>query len=136
MLDWKKRIEQKRNEELSREDKERATRKAQEEAKREARQRKEEEKLRAEHTKRLVKLQARYRCHICGKPSSEPSKGQESTGRFVVHHEFYSGPSEYEMRTVDDWNSPGDLERCSKCHQWTCKNCIHWGICKKCAERP
>lgn len=134
MLDWKKKVEKKRSEELIREDEERARRKVQEE-KRESKGRIEEEKLKAERARRLAKLQSRFKCHICGKPSLTPGERQESTDRLVQHHEFYSGPKEYEKITIEDWNTPGDLIRCDKCKKWSCSSHIHWGICKNCAER-
>jgi len=135
MSDWKQRIEQKRNEELRKAREEDLKGRINEKARREKERRREEEKLKAEYAKRLAKLQARFRCHICGKPSSKPSEKQESTGRLVQHHEFYSGPKEYEKITVEDWSSPGDLIKCDNCKKWTCAEHIHWGICKKCAER-
>ena len=135
MSDWKNRIEESRNEEFRKAREENERRKANEEARKENGRLREETKWRAERAKRLAKLQARYRCHICRKPSSEPGKRQESTGRLVEHHEFYSGPREYEKITVDDWSIPGDLMKCNNCKKWTCTDHIHWGICKECAER-
>lgn len=135
MLDWKKRIEQKRNDELRKKQEETSRRKAQEGAKREAILRMEENKLKVERAKHLAKLQARFKCHVCSKPSLEPGKREESTSILIQHHEFYSGTKEYEKITVDDWNIPGDLIKCKNCKKWTCVEHIHWGVCKKCAER-
>lgn len=135
MNDWKRRIEEKRNEELRKAREEDSRRRANDEAQKEAASRREEQKLKAEYARRIAKLQSRFKCHICGKPASKPGTQEVSTGRIRQYHEFYSGAREYETETVDDWNTPGDLTKCDKCKKWTCADHIHWGICKNCAGR-
>lgn len=93
--------------------------------------------------KNLARLQKRFKCHVCGKPSSYP------------HYEgSSSGNSEEDPKPgYPNWNKPGDLEKCSMCRNWVCKDHInhatHYhhgcpfgsvttdpnGICQRCAEK-
>lgn len=134
MIDWKKRIEDKRNAELQRAEAERQRKLARERAEVEAAQRRQQQKIEADYARRVAKLGSRFKCHICSRPALRPGHREERTSIPVTHHEFYSGPVEYEITTVTDWNIPDDLTKCSRCHKWTCAEHIHWDICKNCAE--
>lgn len=82
-------------------------------------------------------LGMRFHCHVCGKRSTIP-------GRKYRHYKTYGSGLEFgNMSEVhehsdddgEDWGRPGDLTKCKKCHKWTCEECVHDGICKKCGEK-
>lgn len=86
-------------------------------------------KYQALETERLKQHQARFYCHICGKPSPKPDQYWDSYGE--NGQEWYS-------YVVTDYEKPTDLVQCVKCQKWTCpdadpphlENCV----CKKCLE--
>ena len=78
---------------------------------------------------RLKEHQTRFYCHICGKPSPQPSGYWEQDGENGrLYSEFF----------VIDYNEPTELVRCARCRNWTCPNAnpphLENGVCKKCLE--
>ena len=83
----------------------------------------------AQEPERLKQHQARFYCHICGKPSPKPDQYWDSYGE--NGQEWYS-------YHVTDYNKPTELVQCAKCQKWTCPNAdpphLENGVCKKCVE--
>ena len=78
-----------------------------------------------EQKKNLKELGGKFKCHVCKRPSKKPNKTWESR--------MATGENESTGTYWDDWSRPGDLFECSRCHNWTCPEHLHLGICKKCA---
>ena len=78
----------------------------------------------AERDIKVKKLGETFKCHICKRPAMEPYVGRRNIG-------------EYTVDLTENWDEPGDLRKCSECHELTCNNddCVHKGICKECAEK-
>lgn len=85
----------------------------------------------AQEPQRLKQHQARFYCHICGKPSPKPYEYWDSYGE--NGQEWYSS-------YVTDYNKPTELVQCAKCQKWTCPSAdpphFENGVCKKCSENP
>ena len=83
----------------------------------------------AQEPERMKQHQARFYCHICGKPSPKPDQYWDSYGE--NGQEWYS-------YHVTDYNKPTELVQCAKCQKWTCPNAdpphLENGVCKKCVE--
>jgi hypothetical protein len=101
---------------------------ARNEAEARARERQEEDRRRAaadavrRDKERLERHQEEFYCHVCGKPSSG-----SATGYIAVYDE--------QDETYEKWDTPKDLERCSMCDEYTCRDHLHRGICKDCAQK-
>ena len=83
----------------------------------------------AQEPERLKQHQARFYCHICGKPSPRPSGYWDQDGENGhLYSEFF----------VIDYNEPTELVRCARCQNWTCSNAdpphLENEVCKKCLE--
>lgn len=83
----------------------------------------------AQEPERLKQHQARFYCHICGKPSPRPDQYWDQYGENgQLYSEFL----------VTDYNKPTELVQCAKCQKWTCPNAdpphLENGVCKKCLE--
>ena len=78
--------------------------------------------------KRLKQHQARFYCHICGKPSPQPDQYWDDYGEKGLDYSFL----------VVDYNKPTELVQCTTCQKWTCPNAdsphLENGVCKKCLE--
>lgn len=61
----------------------------------------------------------RFKCHVCKRPSTGPTITEVA-----------------EMQPSIDMNNPVDRTRCRSrnCGKWTCDECLHNGICRKCAR--
>jgi len=85
----------------------------------------------AQEPERLKQHQARFYCHICGKPSPQPDQYWDEDGE---NGRLYSA------FLVTDYNKPTELVQCSRCQKWTCPNAVppHMenGVCKNCLENP
>lgn len=85
----------------------------------------------ARAAERLKRHQARFSCHICGKPSPQPYQYWEEDGE---------NGRLYGSFLVTDEDKPTDLVQCARCRQWTCSNAdpphLENGVCKKCLEQP
>ena len=83
----------------------------------------------AKEPERLKQHQARFYCHICGKPSPKPDQYWDGYGE---------NGQQYSSFFVTDYNKPTELVQCAKCQKWTCPNAdpphMENGICKKCLE--
>jgi hypothetical protein len=83
----------------------------------------------AQEPERLKQHQARFYCHICGKPSPQP---------YQYWDEYGEGGHLYSSFLVTDYNKPTELVQCARCQEWTCSNAdpphIENGVCKKCSE--
>lgn len=80
--------------------------------------------------KNLANLQRRFKCHVCGKPSSTPQKTEHDTRQY--DYGIVTGGSVW---VETNWDVPGDFIQCSMCQKWTCDAHIHRGICQRCAEK-
>jgi hypothetical protein len=85
----------------------------------------------AQESERLRQHQARFYCHICGKPSPQPDKYWDNDGEDgKLYSSFF----------VTDYNKPTELVQCAKCQKWTCPNAdpphLENGVCYKCLENP
>jgi hypothetical protein len=69
----------------------------------------------------LRKHQEDFKCHVCGKPSPAPNT-------------FLPNPTHPIVPAALDWESPTHLERCVRCHEWTCDDHIYKRVCRTCAE--
>ena len=116
MFNWKKKIDD--QEETEKRDRERR------EAEQKARQLATQE---ANESQKLRNFQAKFVCHICKTPATEPRQYNIGT------REPFTDDSGFSMQT--DWNTPADLWKCTKCNKWTCAEHIHKGICQTCAEK-
>jgi hypothetical protein len=85
----------------------------------------------AQEPERLKQHQARFFCHICGKPSPQPYEYWESYGE---------NGQEWDSSYVTDYNKPTELVQCAQCQKWTCPNAdpphLENGVCTKCLETP
>jgi len=83
----------------------------------------------AQEPERMKQHQARFYCHICGKPSPKPDQYWDDYGE--------NGQQWYAFY-VTDYNKPTELVQCAKCQKWTCTNAdpphLENGVCKKCLE--
>ena len=83
----------------------------------------------AQEPERLKQHQARFYCHICGKPSPQPDQYWDQYGE---NGQLYSS------FLVTDYNKPTELVQCAKCQKWTCPTAdpphLENGVCKKCLE--
>lgn len=111
-MGWKEKIEQEQERRKKREEKrkERVRKRDEAEAERFAR------KWRREHP--------RFRCHVCNLES-------DFAGIPPTYVEQQCGNSSWGY----DYDKPADLRKCSRCGKWTCDDCMHLGVCKKCGER-
>ena len=70
-----------------------------------------------------------FKCHICKTPAKEPQT-------ITLSPEVLSNMDGSLIRSAEtkpNYLYPGDLEQCSKCWKWTCKEHIYKGVCQKCA---
>ena len=78
---------------------------------------------------RLKQHQARFYCHICGKPSPQPYQYWDDYGE---NGQLYSS------FLITDYNNPTELAQCARCQKWTCSNAdpphLENGVCNKCLE--
>ncbi len=85
----------------------------------------------AQEPERLKQHQARFYCHICGKPSPQPYQYWDQYGE---NGQLYSS------FLVTDYDKPTELVQCAQCQQWTCPDAdpphLENGVCKKCLEKP
>lgn len=85
----------------------------------------------AQEPERLNQHQARFYCHICGKPSPQPYQYWDDYGENgQLYSSFY----------VTDYNQPTELVQCAQCQEWTCPNAdpphLDNGVCMKCLGTP
>lgn len=82
-----------------------------------------------QEAERLKQHQARFYCHICGKPSPRPYQYWDDDGE---NGQLYSS------FLVTDYNKPTELVPCARCQKWTCPNAdpphMENGICENCLE--
>ena len=82
----------------------------------------------AQEPERLKQHQARFYCHICGKPSPRQYEYWDQDGDDKGHlfSEFL----------VVDYNKPTELVQCVRCQKWTCPYGdpphMENGVCSKC----
>ena len=85
----------------------------------------------AQEPERLKQHQARFYCHICGKPSPQPYQYWDDYGE---NGQLYSSV------LVTDYDKPTELVQCARCQKWTCPNAdpphLENGVCEKCLEDP
>ncbi len=85
----------------------------------------------AQEPERLKQHQARFYCHICGKPSPQPYQYWDDYGE---NGQLYSS------FLVTDYNKPTELVQCARCQKWTCPNAdpshMENGVCRNCLENP
>jgi hypothetical protein len=129
MSDWKADIERKlqHKEELL------VQQQAKEKEEKRKIQKRRQEQEEREYARKLAAFQGRFKCHVCDKPSTSP--GQKVIGH---HFEISYGYEERDRKVEDydyDWNKPENLWHCSVCNKWTCDDCMHRGICRKCYEK-
>lgn len=83
----------------------------------------------AQEPERLKQHQARFYCHICGKPSPQP---------YQYWDEYGENGQLYSSSLIIDYKKPTELVQCVKCQKWTCPNAdpphLENGVCKKCLE--
>jgi hypothetical protein len=88
----------------------------------------------AQELERLKQHQARFYCHICGKPSPRP----RSSGHWEQDGENGRLYSEFFVIDYINYNEPTELVQCARCRNWTCPNAdpphLENGVCKKCSE--
>lgn len=84
---------------------------------------------------KLSAFQRKFKCHVCGKPSSGPRQDYTQSSGISQSGDQgeWRGPKHYYY----DWDSPSDLFRCPKCNQLTCDNCRLYSdslghVCKYC----
>ncbi len=84
----------------------------------------------AQEPERLKQHQARFYCHICGKPSPGP---------YQYWDDYGENGQQYSSFHVTDYNMPTELVQCARCHKWTCTNAdpphLVNGVCIKCLEQ-
>ncbi|MBI2113260.1 MAG: hypothetical protein HYT50_01620 [Candidatus Wildermuthbacteria bacterium] len=78
--------------------------------------------MEAARAEALRKLGRRFKCHVCGKPSSAP---------YLATTNFMGNSTE----SHEIWDTPGDLEKCRRCGKWTCSEHMHQNFCMHCAQR-
>jgi hypothetical protein len=83
----------------------------------------------AKEPERLKRHQARFYCHICGKPSPQPYRYWDDYGENgQLFSSFF----------VTDYNKPTELVQCARCQKWTCPDAdpphLVNGVCIKCLE--
>ena len=78
----------------------------------------------AEEDRIFAEFQAKFQCHVCHKPASQPTEEYVDQGMSCGYIET-------------NWELPYDLVKCLWCGQWTCQGqeCIYRGICRHCAEK-
>lgn len=76
-----------------------------------------------EFPERLRLLQSKFKCHICGVLPTRPARTN-----FVKDWDGNESSDE-------DWSEPGNLHKCSICHEWTCSTHLYKGICQICGEK-
>jgi hypothetical protein len=86
-------------------------------------------KFQEQSGERLKQHQARFYCHICGKPSPQPYQYWDQNGEDGhLYSEFL----------VTDVDKPTELVQCARCQKWTCPDAdpphLENGVCKKCLE--
>lgn len=85
----------------------------------------------AQEPERLKQHQARFYCHICGKPSPQP---------YQYWDDYGENGRLYSSFLVTDYNKPTELAQCARCQKWTCPNAdppqMENGVCKKCLGNP
>jgi hypothetical protein len=120
--DWQKKIDDKERQEKLEEKRRQAERDL------ESGRRVKEKRLADEQAEqaKLDELGRRFKCHICGRPSTKPFYVPGSSGNNFDDQ----GSAGY-----TNWDWPCDLVMCGTCHEWTCLEHIHKGICQKCAEK-
>ncbi|OQA23188.1 MAG: hypothetical protein BWY63_00403 [Chloroflexi bacterium ADurb.Bin360] len=83
----------------------------------------------AQEPERLKQHQARFYCHICGKPSPRP---------YQYWDDYGENGQQYSSFLVTDYNKPTELVPCARCQKWTCPNAdpphMENGICENCLE--
>lgn len=89
--------------------------------------REEREEEKRKYQRRLQKYQKRYKCYICGKPSSGP--------KFTRYDP--STREKIEIPSARDFigSKPEGLDVCNECGKWVCEEHYHRGICMDCAEK-
>ncbi len=90
---------------------------------------KKSKKFQVQHQELLKQHQARFYCHICGKPSPKPYEYWDQDGEDGhLYSEFL----------VVDYDKPTELVTCARCWRLTCPNAdpphMENGVCKKCLE--
>lgn len=81
-------------------------------------------------------FQARFVCHICGQPSQKPKTDQVMISPGASGDGFGSGAGHNPTyKEVVDFNTPADMTKCIRCHNWTHFEHVHRGICQRCAEQ-
>ena len=87
-----------------------------------------------EYAKNLKRSQQRFKCHICGKPSTGP--GTVNVSNSTRGQGYWGGGG-----SDQSWDVPAGLTRCGRCKKWACDNHIHHigglmgSICMNCASR-
>ena len=83
----------------------------------------------AQEPERLKQHQARFYCHICGKPSPQP---------YQYWDQYGEDGHLYSSNLVTDYDKPTELVQCARCQKWTCPNAdpphMEHGVCKNCLE--
>ncbi len=84
----------------------------------------------------LAAHQRRFRCHVCHKPSDGPRTFSTVRLAWISRTADDEGPHkgvQYVQHV--DWECPTGLERCRRCHAWSCAEHLHMTICQPCAGR-
>jgi hypothetical protein len=88
----------------------------------------------ANRQRHMSNLARKFECSVCHTPSQQPASKISHYETVHPNHEFATSRSVpvYE----EDWKTPGDMTRCSICHNFVCKktSCIYKGICKNCGQ--
>jgi rubredoxin len=81
-----------------------------------------------EHERRVAEHQSRFKCNVCGKPSSGPNAIiSRSGGEYGIPlSEAIAGYR---------YDEPTGLEKCTVCGNWTCLEHLYKRICKNCAQK-
>ena len=70
---------------------------------------------------RMSEHQSKFRCHVCGRPSSGPARGP-----FIEEYSV-SGQRIFKKYLMEaNWEKPANFEKCEICNNWTSDNiCVH-----------
>lgn len=134
-MDWKNKInsffdEQERERQRQQQERERLERERQERERQEQERRNREiEEANWRHFR-----SHNFHCHVCGIASQKQLVEEHAESSFSGNSEG-GGTTSYWTSYTNNWDLPGDLQKCDKCHEWTCKRDLHRGICKSCAEK-
>jgi hypothetical protein len=133
MDDWRNRINHHLDEQERQRNQNKQDRLREEQKYHEKRQAEEKRKEQADYDRKLVRLQKKFKCHVCNTPSQGPKVRTLYRTEYRGYGEVGSNV-EVESGMKIFWNTPGDLNLCEHHQKWTCRACLHRGICKKYSE--